>query len=301
VPKLLILLLLLAAAVGTVVILWAGQRQQVIRLQRELAVNQERAAQLETRNQELAAQLTHLEGERQHLEDRVTSLRTELTTVTADLSRSRTSLQELQERSRSVEDERTQLQVRVAQALDEREDARGRADRLAQETLDLKRTVGRLRERLALLDRDYRKLVEKFTEAKPTILASNPGVQVIGQYDPTGPAVPPSPSPAPSSVSWRAGSVELPPIVVRKEPGGASTLVRARLVEVNEPHNFVVVDKGSRDGVQAGMVFDILHGTSLVGRARVIRVHPQLSACDILRAQTPGPLQVGDLAVQSGL
>lgn len=76
--------------------------------------------------------------------------------------------------------------------------------------------------------------------------------------------------------------------------------VRGRLVEVNEPHRFVVVDKGSMDGVRLGMTLDILRGGSTVGRATVVRVRPQLSACDVVRARTPGPLQVGDVAVQSG-
>ena len=79
-----------------------------------------------------------------------------------------------------------------------------------------------------------------------------------------------------------------------------SMVVRGRLMEVNETHNFVIVDKGSDDGVRIGMAFDILRGTASVGRATVVRIRPHLSACDILRAKTPGPLQIGDLAVQSG-
>jgi len=37
-----------------------------------------------------------------------------------------------------------------------------------------------------------------------------------------------------------------------------------------------------------------------VGRATVIRVRPQLSACDIIRSSTTGQVQVGDLTVQNG-
>ena len=102
---------------------------------------------------------------------------------------------------------------------------------------------------------------------------------------------------APSAIS---GSVELPPIIVRKDQAGMAIPVRARLLEVNEPQNFVVVDKGSADGVRVGMAFDILRGAQAVGRATVVRVRPQLSACDIIRRQTSGPLQPGDVAVQSG-
>ena len=76
--------------------------------------------------------------------------------------------------------------------------------------------------------------------------------------------------------------------------------VRGRLMEVNETHHFVIVDKGSEDGVRIGMTFDLLRGTGLVGRATVVRLRPHLSACDVIRTKTPGPLQIGDLAVQSG-
>lgn len=94
--------------------------------------------------------------------------------------------------------------------------------------------------------------------------------------------------------------MELPPIIVRKGQAGMSSAVRGRLVEVNEPHQFIVVDKGSADGVQMGMMFDIVRGAgTVIGRAAVVRVRPQLSACDIVRKQTTEPLQVGDVAVQS--
>lgn len=88
---------------------------------------------------------------------------------------------------------------------------------------------------------------------------------------------------------------------MRKDQAAIATAVRGRLVEVNDPHNFVVVDQGSQDGVRVGMAFDIVRGTNTVGRATVVRVRPHLSACDIVRAKTPGPLQSGDLAVQAGL
>ena len=155
------------------------------------------------------------------------------------------------------------------------------------------RSVSRLRERLTLLDRDYHQLTEKVAQ-----LQTNPpsGISVASAAGPTtmvasdGLASPPMAMPE--------ATVELPPIIVRKDQAGMSMPVRGRLVEVNEPHNFVVVDKGSQDGVRVGMVFDILRGSSSVGRATVVRVRPQLSACDIVRQRTPGPLQAGDVVVQ---
>ena len=97
-----------------------------------------------------------------------------------------------------------------------------------------------------------------------------------------------------------AGTVELPPIIVRKGQAGVSPPVQGQVVEVNESHGFIVVDKGSLDGVRIGMIFTILRGGTVVGRASVVRVRPQLCASDIVRAGTPGSLEVGDVAIQNG-
>jgi len=96
------------------------------------------------------------------------------------------------------------------------------------------------------------------------------------------------------------GTVELPPIIVRKNQPPTLELVRGRVLDVNTPHHFIVVDKGSRDGVRAGLVFNVMHGDILVGQATVARVRPQLSACDMVRTNTSAQIRVGDQAVQSG-
>ncbi|MBI3331271.1 MAG: hypothetical protein HYZ96_04070 [Candidatus Omnitrophica bacterium] len=302
-PTLLILLLIAGVAVVTAAVLFIGQRQETARLAQQLVLSQQQAVALETKNQELTGELAQVQDERRGLEQRVASLRTELTAATTELDRSRASVRELQERFRTIDDERTQLQDRLSGVIEEREEARQRADRLTQEKAELDRAVGRLRERMALLDRDYRRLAERLAEHATTVVASNPGVDVIGQYDPKAPAAPaPQASPEPPSAPMAmAGSVELPPIVVRKDQAGTSAVVRGRLVEVNALHGFVVIDQGSLEGVRAGMSFDVLRGAQRVGRLTALRVRPQLSACDIVRAKTPGPLQVGDHAVQSGL
>jgi len=161
---------------------------------------------------------------------------------------------------------------------------------------ELEQSAARLRERLALLDRDYRKVAEQLAGLQT---APHPGVSVVSSYGPS--ATQPTGSAETNQQglpSLIAGTVELPPIIVRKDRAGMSIPVRGRLVEVNEPHAFVVLDKGSLDGVHVGMVFDVVRGSSTVGRATVVRVRPQLSACDVLRQHTVGPLQSGDEVVQ---
>ena len=302
-PTLLILLLIAGLAVGIAAVLFVGQQQVVARLQQQLTTSQQQAAQLQTKNQELALELTGLQGERKTLEQRMASLRTELTASLAELDRSRAVAREMEDRVRTIDDERAKLQERLVAAIAERDEAQGQADRLTQERAALEQAAGRLRERMALLDRDYRRLTERIAESATA--TSNPGVHVIGQYDPTSPAAfapqpPVAHGPPPASFPSAMGSVELPPIVVRKGQGGASTAVRGRLLEVNDTHGFVVLDQGSLEGVRTGMGFTVLRGGQRVGRVTAVGVRPHLSACDIVRAETPGFLQVGDHVVQGG-
>ncbi len=78
----------------------------------------------------------------------------------------------------------------------------------------------------------------------------------------------------------------------------AAALIRARIIEVNPAHRFVVIDHGMDQGVREGMHFAIIRGTEQIGEAVAVRVRPRLSACDLMSTEAPGPIQVGDLAVQ---
>ena len=295
VPKMLVPLVVVIAGAGMGVLLM-GQMQEVKKLQGEVAAKKQEISQLETKNLELTQQVTGLQTERKGLEERVASLRTQLSSATADLQRSRESVEELTGRYGQLSGERTQLQTQVASFTSEREETRRKVQQLEQNNADLERSASRLRERLRLLDRDYRQLADKLAKIAST---APPIIEMVGTIPSPSTSTTASASMSGSAASKISGAVELPPIIVRKDQAGMTMSVRGRLLEVNESHNFVVVDKGSEDGVRVGMIFNILRGAASVGRASVVRVRPQLSACDVMRAGTPGPLQIGDTAVQS--
>ena len=93
-------------------------------------------------------------------------------------------------------------------------------------------------------------------------------------------------------------TIELPPIVVSKNQAALAAPVRARLIEVNRTHQFIVIDKGSGDGVRIGMTFEILRGGGMVARAVAVRVRGRLAACDLVSSRSGGRPQVGDVVVQ---
>ena len=280
------------AAVGLAAVI-VSQQQRMRSLEGQLAQSRQQLQQLEAQNQTLTQQMSAIEADRQGLDARVKTLRNELTSASANLDRSRLSLEELQGKYDTLNATYTAVEGQMSSMAAERDKARQEAKAFEQGNTELERSVSRLRERLTLMDRDYRQLTEQLATAQA---APSFGVSAVVATGPTNHAD----SAAPAVAALAPGTVELPPIVVRKDQAGMAIPVRGQVVEVNEPHHFIVVDKGSMDGVSVGMTFDILRGASTIGRASVVRVRPQLSACDILRAKTSGPLQAGDQALQSG-
>ena len=168
------------------------------------------------------------------------------------------------------------------------------------ENQELSDNTTKLRNRLTLLDRDYRSLEEEAAKLRATpVSVDAPVVKVSGRDMgvPDEPATPINASSATSSASAR-GSVELPPIVVRKGYAEAMRSIRSRVIDSDEAHGFVVLDKGSDDGIQMSMTFEIMRGDQTVGQVTAIRVRSHLSACTLVSARSSSFPKVGDLAIQ---
>ena len=290
-----ILPIVLAVAFISCVAVIVNKEQQRKQLEGQLQRSRQDVRQLEEHNESLMQQVSSLESDRNGLDARVRALRSELSLAATNLDESRASIEQLQASLNTIQAGHATLETQIADVTRERDESQQRAQKFAEEKSELDRSILRLRERLTLLDRDYRELAEQLARAQA---APNTGVSTVSAFGPKNHGALASTNSVAAVLS--PGTVELPPIVVRKDQAGMSIPVRGRSVEVNEPHRFIVLDKGSMDGVHAGMTFDILRGASAIGRVTVVRVRPQLSACDILRAKTSGTLQAGDQAVQSG-
>lgn len=276
----------------------AASTVQLSRLKSQLVEKQQTVVSLTAQNDELQQQLTALDTQRKELETRLTELRNQLSSATGEMGRLRANVDELKIRSRALEEDNTALQTQVNRLTKERDEARSAIGRVDEEKKELERAAARLRERLTFLDRDYQQLAAKVAALER---------ENMGQPAWTEPA---TPSAAAPSSSGSAGSseaaqpfggaqtVELPPIVVRKDQSGMGLPVRGQVIEVNEQHRFVVVDKGANDGVQIGMIFDILRAGARVAQTVAVRVRPQLAACDLVTSQSPEFPRVGDVAIQ---
>lgn len=297
-PKLLVPLV--AVGVGAVgFVFYSGKAQEAHRIQAELVQAQGREADLKGEKERLEQQLSDFQAQRNNLEKQLSAVRGQLASQSTEIEKARESLLAGQSQISQVTQERDQLQLQLASVTAEREDTKTRLGRVEQEKGELQRSIARLRERMTLLDRDYRQLADKLSEAEnrpnsSLTVVSSSGPSTNGGSSAQASAAESAP---PSTI---AGAVELPPIIVRKDQAGISASVRGRVLEVSESHNFLVLDKGSMDGVRVGMTLDILRGSESVGHATVVRVRPQLSACDLVHGATSGLPQVGDTVVQSG-
>ena len=312
--------LLLGAAVLIVGGIAVASATQLSRLKRDLVQKQQAITSLRAENATLQNQLASVEEERKTLSNRLDELRGQLAAATGELTQLRASLTEVQGKYEDVTDERSRLDMQVKRLTKERDEATDRIQKLDDEKRETERVSARLRERFVLLDRDYQKLVEKVVEleqqhvvrdlgaasppdtgqpqvAAPMLPAYGPSSSMPSEF-PSVSSQPASDDRAHAASSAPGQTVELPPIVVRKEQAGTGLPVRARLVEANVQHRFVVLDKGSNDGVRVGMTFDVIRAGAIVAQASAVRVRPQLAACDVVTSRSADFPQVGDLAVQ---
>ena len=272
----------------------AKQFQHAQRMEQQLAIVQEQASRFMVQNQKLTQQLTDFQKERSALDERVFSLGVQLSAAASELQRTNARLAESQGLSNQLNQVQAELDRQMASARDERQAAQAQIEHLTQEKSDLARSLTHVRQRLALLERDYQDVVAALTEAKTL---PNPNVHLVST---TGPLRTTTASSADlqAPAALRPDTVELPPVLIAPHPVRMATPVRGRLVDVNAPHHFVVIDKGSLNGVHEGMVFDVLRGETPVGQATAVRVHPQLSACNILPVSASTSFREGDAAVQ---
>ena len=178
----------------------------------------------------------------------------------------------------TLQGEKEALVAQLAGAARERDEALRQAASLRTEKDDLESQHRALKQRYASLMRDLRPSAPSgvFREAERASAGREP-----------------------------SGAIELPPIVVHhRAPSPSAPLALpaagapARIVEVNERYDFVVVDRGSAEDIDVGMVFDIMRDGRRIGTATARQVREHLAACDVTPINdTPVRFRVGDIAV----
>ncbi len=291
-PKpLLVAIPLLALLVGGG--MWMSQQMTV--LQRRLIGAQRELTLVTGERDQLAAQLEELTQVRRTLEERLTSTRQELTRATEEWNRTQLALEAAETAATDLEARQATLREELAKWREQAATAEAARDDLDQTAARLRRQVTGLTNRLQLAEREVDRLKQQIASEPPGHVGPPGGPSLVSVPAPGGAG-----GSGVASPSLIPGTVELPPIVVTSEYATVPQLI-GRVVEINGPHGFCVLDKGTTDGLRLGMVFDLLRGGGRIGQARVIRLRPSFAACELLGHTQTEPAQVGDLAVQHGL
>lgn len=291
-------LLPLLGALGIVLVLGGLLTVQVGRvqqLQAEVRAKQQQLALLEGQTQELLQEVSGLQKDRDALAGRAAGLQQELGVAKQEGEQARLRTAATASQLQQLQAERDQLNGEVLKLTSELDGAHAQLERLKREKQEVADAAKRLRNRLALVSRDYEQAKTRLEQLESRPLPSSSAISIAGPT--TGAPISESVAAAGSTIP---GTVELPPIIVRRNHAGISSRLQGRVIDVNDAHNFIVIDQGQDHGVYLGMAFDLLRGASTIGRATVIRVRPQLAACDIVRVHTPGSILIGDSAVQRG-
>ena len=292
VPVLLGAVVLIGGAVALLPMLRLGQLQQQVSSQRQ------QLDSLTTQNAQFQQQLVAAENERKALESRLAGVRTQLAEATEEVAKSH----DAQSRYDLLKDEHGRLELQLTQALEERDHAKEQMMRLEEDKSQMERAAAKARNRLALLEREYQEAIEQLSHAKQadagavSVASTGTGMASQRGASPTS-SVSPAMGTPPTISSLQ--TIELPPIVVRKEAGRSlAAPIRGRLIDVNPAHRFIVIDQGDSGGVWVGMPFDILRGDRRIGQAVAVRVRSQITACDLMVSHEPPT--IGDLVVQRG-
>ena len=102
------------------------------------------------------------------------------------------------------------------------------------------------------------------------------------------PNAPPQPKVLPEQPSHRRAA---------SQPG-----LHGTVLAVNRAYNFVVLDLGGRQGVEANAEMLVLRGGTLIGKIRVSSVEPATAIGDIISSTLPRGVQVqpGDIVIYAG-
>ncbi|MDQ2824889.1 MAG: hypothetical protein M3R29_05530 [Verrucomicrobiota bacterium] len=102
--------------------------------------------------------------------------------------------------------------------------------------------------------------------------------------------------------STKERSTQLEEEVKRRETSAARLGVRGTVLAVNQAYNFVVLNLGGRQGVEANSEMLVLRSGTLIGKIRISSVEPSTAIGDIVTSSLARGVQVqpGDIVIYAG-
>ncbi len=244
-------------------------------------------ADFQAENARLGDQLQQLFDDKKVVEERFSLASQDLEQVTTELLSTKDHLQEVSGQVTFLQEEREALARQVEELSQVKETLEGRVAQLEGERTAQEQVIAELRAKLATLEQP------RLTGAPLGSATGSSSAMMRGGST----AVTPPDTALASVNSSTPGTIALPPIIVQQGKAVVPQPVsfQGKIVSLNTPHQFVVIDKGANDGVQIGDRFLVMRGQQKLGLVEAIRVRATITACDTRQVKGKTRLRVGDL------
>ena len=281
-PRLVLILGALLFLGAGMMFLWSQQGRLQAMQSRMRAMKGQLAQALEEQ-ETLKTQLAELDTQRRGLAEQLDTFKRQATEAQQSVAALQQAQEEAEARYGSLKSEKEAMAAQLAAAVKERDEARQQMARLLARKNEIETEHQQLKERYASVAQYLKRL--KQSQGSRAVVG-RPAVAALS---------------APGRPALETGAIELPPILVHQPaawapPAGPPEPGQSRVVEVNERYRFIVVDLGSTDGIEPGMLFDVARDGLTIGTATVKQVREHLSACDVGPASSASIFQVGDVA-----
>ena len=241
---------------------------RLIGLDRERAATNIRIAELDKQNKELSLQIDELDKERRMLASEVKLKERTMNIMSRDLVSERESRKEMVFDLSMMRDDNVGLKRELIVA--------------NKEKLALQKGISRetaikedLEQRIFEIESILKQKSMALSELQDNLTRAITGERVV--------------------VTQEAAAVELPPIVVRPEPGMIDLM--GEVIAVIPEERVVVIDRGEASGARPGIALKVLRGEQEIATLEIIETRREVSAADILEVVQGVTIQEGDRVV----
>jgi DNA repair exonuclease SbcCD ATPase subunit len=168
-----------------------------------------------------------------------------------------------------------------------------KADLEKQKTLgvDLENKFAQAKEEVKKTQSQLSELMNKKSELETKIKDLEAQVKKVE----LGTIVVESPAGAPGTAAKPAQTTT--PTKKQEEPPAAKKL-EGKVLVLNKEYNFVVINLGSKDGINIGDVFSIYHDNKILGDVTIGKVHDSMASADFDSLEIKNKVREGDKVVQ---
>ncbi|OGX15428.1 MAG: hypothetical protein A2166_04860 [Omnitrophica WOR_2 bacterium RBG_13_41_10] len=100
------------------------------------------------------------------------------------------------------------------------------------------------------------------------------------------------------SGSTSAGTVSATPTASKKQTEAVSVKLEGKILVVNKEYNFIVINLGSKDGINIGDIFSVYHDNKYLGDVTVGKLHDAMASADFDSQEIKNKAREGDKVSQ---